>query len=165
MDARTTGAPNAGDDAGNRVRSTGTGTLTSTSTGTGTGKERGGDERRALGAQGEARAASFLAKRGYRISELNVRIGGVEIDLIATRGAVVAFVEVKTRRTTRFGCPELAVDRSKRARMVRAAAAWLQQHRGNVRRLRFDVVACRPPSGSCSEWQIEHLPGAFEAGD
>ncbi len=159
MDARATDAPNAGDDAGNRAHSTGTGTLP------GTGTQRGSDERRALGSEGEARAASFLAKRGYRITERNVRIAGVEIDLIATRGAVVAFVEVKTRRTTRFGCPELAVDRSKRARMVRAAAAWLRKRRDNVRQLRFDVVACRPPSGSCSEWRIEHLPGAFDAGD
>ena len=153
MDSRTTGPPNAGGDAGRRAGST----LS--------GDERGSYEQRALGAQGEARAASFLAKRGYRITERNVRIGGGEIDLIATRGAVVAFVEVKTRRTTRFGRPELAVDRNKQARMVRAATAWLQQHRSSVRRVRFDVVACRPPHGSHSEWRIEHLPGAFEAGD
>lgn len=161
MVARPTGAPSAGDGAGSGSRSS----RTSTSTGTGTGDERARNANRALGAQGEARAARFLARRGYRIAERNVRIGGVEIDLIATRGAVVAFVEVKTRRTSRFGRPELAVDSRKQARMIRAAAAWLQQHRGNVRRVRFDVVACRPPQDSYSEWRIEHLPGAFDAGD
>ena len=153
MEARTTRAPNADGDAGSRA-------CTPVP-----GSERASNEKRALGAQGEARAADFLQQRGYRITERNVRIGGVEIDLIATRGAVVAFVEVKTRRTTRFGPPELAVDRSKQARMIRAAAAWLRRHRGNVRRVRFDVVACRPPRGTPGEWRIEHLPGAFEPGD
>jgi putative endonuclease len=165
MVARPTGAPSAGDGAGSGSRSSRTSTGASTHTSTGTDDERATNKNRALGAQGEARAARFLASRGYRIAERNVRVGGVEIDLIATRGAVVAFVEVKTRRTSRFGRPELAVDSRKQARMVRAAAAWLQQHRGNVRRVRFDVVACRPPQGSCSEWRIEHLPGAFDAGD
>ena len=60
----------------------------------------------ALGAEGEARAARFLARRGYRILARNVRAGGVEIDLVATRGALLAFVEVKTRRTRDFGAPD-----------------------------------------------------------
>ncbi len=138
---------------------------TGASAGTSKSNQRRSQEDRTLGAQGEARAARFLASRGYRIAERNVRIGGVEIDLIATRGGVVAFVEVKTRRTSRFGGPLLAVDRRKRARMVRAAVAWLQQHRGNIRRVRFDVVACRPPYGGYRDWRIEHLPGAFDADD
>ena len=56
-----------------------------------------------FGAEGEARAARFLARRGYRILARNVRAGGVEIDLVAARGALLAFVEVKTRRTRDFG--------------------------------------------------------------
>ena len=123
------------------------------------------DESRALGAQGEARAARFLVKRGYRIVERNVRLGGVEVDLIASRGRVIAFVEVKTRRTDRFGPPEMAVDSSKQSRLVRAAASWLHQQRGLVREVRFDVIACRPPAGALGLWRIEHLPGAFDAGD
>ena len=123
------------------------------------------DESRALGAQGEARAARFLVKRGYRIVERNVRLAGVEVDLIATRGRVVAFVEVKTRRTGRFGPPEMAVDRAKQARLVRAATSWLQQRRARMREVRFDVIACMAPTGACGDWQIEHLPGAFDAGD
>ena len=123
------------------------------------------DERRALGAQGEARAARFLVKRGYRIVERNVRLGGVEVDLIASRGRVVVFVEVKTRRSDRFGPPETAVDRGKQARLVRAAASWLQQQRGRIREVRFDVITCRPPTAAQGVWQIEHLPAAFDAGD
>ncbi|MBW2714474.1 MAG: YraN family protein, partial [Deltaproteobacteria bacterium] len=54
--------------------------------------------RNELGAEGERRAADHLAARGYRIIARNVRAGGVEMDLIARRGPLVVFVEVKTRR-------------------------------------------------------------------
>ncbi len=121
---------------------------------------------RILGAEGEARAASFLMRRGYRIDARNVRYDGVEIDLIARRGALVVFVEVKTRRTDRFGAPELAVDRKKQARMIRAARAWLSQHPGCARKLRFDVVAISVSrAGGRDRWRINHLVAAFHAGD
>ncbi|MFT5694714.1 MAG: putative endonuclease [Myxococcota bacterium] len=124
------------------------------------------DKRRALGAEGEQRAASFLARRGYRIVGRNVRYGGVEIDLIVRRGLLVAFVEVKTRTSLRYGRPECAVDRGKQARIVRAAHAWLSEHRGFVQKVRFDVIACHAPGyASQGEWQIEHIVAAFDAGD
>ncbi|MCH7598156.1 MAG: YraN family protein [Myxococcales bacterium] len=134
----------------------------------------GSDPRRSLGAEGEARAASFLMRRGYRIEARNVRYDGVEIDLIARRGALVVFVEVKTRRTTRFGPPELAVDRRKQARMIRAALAWLHQHPGRARNIRFDVIACsvlgngdgnRGRDRARDPWKLEHFVAAFDAGD
>jgi putative endonuclease len=115
-----------------------------------------------------------LIERGYRIEAQNVRYGGVEIDLIARRGALVVFVEVKTRRTTRFGPPELAVDGRKQARIIRAAQAWSHQHRGYARNIRFDVIACSVvgdraatreyPRGQ-DRWTIEHFVAAFDAGD
>lgn len=120
------------------------------------------NDRRALGAEGEARAATFLARRGYRIEGRNVRAGGVEVDLIVSRGRTVVFVEVKTRRTDAFGPPELAVDGAKQARLVRAAASWLHEHPGRARRCRFDVVTCRPHGSG--NWRIVHWPGAFDAG-
>ena len=121
------------------------------------------DDRRALGAEGEGRAAQYLARRGYRIAARNVRAGGVEIDLVATRGPLVAFVEVKTRRSSFFGQPEEAVDAAKRARLVRGAAAWLQQHPKRARRIRFDVISVR--KYGADDWQIRHWEGAFDAGD
>jgi putative endonuclease len=124
------------------------------------------DPRRTLGAIGESRAASFLARRGYRIDARNVRYDGVEIDLIARRGCVVVFVEVKTRRSSRFGTPELAVDRRKQARMIRAAHAWLHQNRTFVRTVRFDVISCTVErSGGGEHWQINHWVDAFDASD
>ena len=124
----------------------------------------GSDDRRALGAEGEERAARFLARRGYRIVERNVRVGGVEVDLVVRRGWLIAFVEVKTRRSTAFGSPELAVDGLKQARLIRAASAWLRAHPGRARQVRFDVVACRAPVHGAGGWKIDHWPGTFDAG-
>jgi putative endonuclease len=120
---------------------------------------------RALGAEGEQRAAEHLARQGYRIVDRNVRAGGVELDLVARRGSMLVFVEVKTRRTHRFGAPELAVDAHKRARLVRGAAAWLHEHGSRGAHIRFDVVACEVGPGSPPRWHIRHLEGAFDAGD
>ncbi|MEN8181209.1 MAG: YraN family protein [Myxococcota bacterium] len=117
---------------------------------------------RRLGAEGEARAAALLVRRGYRILDRNVRAGGVELDLVAARGGLVVFVEVKARRSDAFGAPEEAVHPRKQARLVRGARAWLRGQPGRFGRARFDVVACRRhPDGS---WQLRHLEGAFQAG-
>ena len=116
-----------------------------------------------LGAEGEARAAAHLRRRGYRIVARNVRAGGVEIDLIARRGRTVVFVEVKTRRSQRAGRPEEAVDARKRERLVRGAASWLRAHPARTRTARFDVIVCELDPGA--HWRLRHIPAAFDAGD
>jgi putative endonuclease len=119
-------------------------------------------EHLSLGAEGEDRAAAHLRRRGYRIVERNVRAGGVEIDLIARRGRLLAFVEVKTRRSRAQGPPELAVDARKQARLVRGAAAWLHAHPRHAGEVRFDVIACERDGDG--EWRLRHVEAAFDAG-
>ena len=131
-------------------------------------KSRTRDDRRALGAEGEARAARYLADRGYRIVDRNVRAGGVELDLVVRRGRTIVFVEVKARRTRRFGMPEEAVDAAKQQRLVRGARAWLRENPTRSARVRFDVVACdveRAGASGQPVWHIRHLEAAFDAGD
>jgi putative endonuclease len=118
--------------------------------------------RRALGAAGEQRAAEHLARAGYRIAARNARAEGVEIDVIATRGDLVVFVEVKTRLADDGSALE-AVDARKQARLLRGAAAWLRDQRPHARRVRFDVIACEWRAGL--GWRVSHLEGAFDAGD
>ncbi|MCP5070799.1 MAG: YraN family protein [bacterium] len=115
-----------------------------------------------MGAFGEARAAEYLEREGYRILARNDRAGGVELDLVASRGPLLVFVEVKTRRGLRYGRPEEAVDARKQARLRRGAVAWMRDHhrRGRVR---FDVVSVSP--GQDADWIVRHLPGAFDGGD
>lgn len=115
-----------------------------------------------LGAEGERRAAEHLERAGYRIVGRNVRAGGVEIDLVAARGRLRVFVEVKTRTGRRQGLPEEAVDARKRERLVRGALAWLHENAGPGVRVRFDVIAVeRAPGGALV---LRHLEGAFDAG-
>jgi putative endonuclease len=115
--------------------------------------------RLALGAAGEACAELHLRRCGYRILARNLRSGGVEIDLIAARGALVVFVEVKTRRSRGAGLPEEAVDARKQGRLLAGAAAWLRQHPGVAGRVRFDVIVCE---GDAEPFRVRHLEGAFD---
>jgi len=119
-------------------------------------------DRLTLATEGEQLAAEHLARAGYRIAARNVRADGVEIDLVATRGALVVFVEVKTRRGRGFGTPAEAVDARKCARLVRGARAWLSAHGPRHARARFDVICVEPgPDGAL---RVCHLPSAFDAG-
>ncbi len=78
-----------------------------------------------------------------------------EIDLIARRGGLLVFCEVKTRASTAFGEPFEAVTRTKQMRLRRLAAEWLRSSTSRGRyELRFDVASVRGPS-------VEVLEGAF----
>ena len=119
-------------------------------------------ERRALGAAGERCAAEYLARRGYRVVARNARAEGVELDLVALRGGVCVFVEVKTRRGALSGAAE-AVDARKRARLIRGARAWLHARRAGPLRVRFDVIAVAAlPGGG---YDLRHWPAAFDASE
>jgi putative endonuclease len=78
--------------------------------------------------RGERLAARHYRLRGYRVLAANARAGGHELDLVVRRGRRLVFVEVKERARDAYGGPVGAVDREKRRRVRRAAAAWLQAH-------------------------------------
>ena len=96
-----------------------------------------------LGALGERIAALYLQLGGCTILERNYRFGHVEIDLIVREGPCIAFVEVKTRRSSAFGDALDAVSREKMRNVRRAARMYLlgaaPEARG--REYRFDLVA------------------------
>jgi putative endonuclease len=99
------------------------------------------DPRRALGDAGEARAADWYRSRGYRIEARNWRCREGEIDLVASRRGVLVVVEVKTRRTDRYGTPAAAVTRAKQQRLRTLALRYLEASGARPRAIRFDVVA------------------------
>lgn len=114
-----------------------------------------------LGRAAEEAAARYLEARGWRILGRNVRVGRGELDLIVRRGPVLAFVEVKARRTRRCGTPEDAVDRAKQRQVARLAELWLAARpwaMGGVRDVRFDIVAVDLTSYPAA---VRHLAAAF----
>lgn len=99
------------------------------------------DGRRALGVAGEDRAAAWYLEHGYALVERNWRCREGELDLVVRRGAELVFVEVKTRRSDRFGTPAEAVTPLKQRRLRVLASRYLQQTDARAASLRFDVVA------------------------
>ena len=92
------------------------------------------------GREGERLAVDWLRRRGYIIHELNWRNGRYEIDIIASRGGVLHFVEVKTRKYSSLTAPEEAVTEQKLRAMRRAATAYMAQHHSMLEP-KFSLVA------------------------
>lgn len=99
------------------------------------------DARRALGADGEARAAAWYEARGYEVVCRNWRCRDGELDLVVRKGSELVFVEVKTRTTDRFGLPAEAVTPAKQRRLRGLAGRYLADTGTRSPGLRFDVVA------------------------
>lgn len=119
-------------------------------------------ETRSFGRQSESEAVRFLERRGYRIVGQNIRIGRGEIDLIAYDRDVLVFVEVKARRSDRFGGPTWAVDPRKQRRLGVLAAGYMARRRLRDCPCRFDLVLIRQFTNRSTE--IELIQNAFEAG-
>jgi putative endonuclease len=85
-----------------------------------------------LGAWGEQVAGRFYRAHGYRILARNIcnphgkRFG--EIDLIACRGQVIVFIEVKTRRPSKFGSAAAAISPAKQTRLLKTVQWFLHTY-------------------------------------
>lgn len=113
-----------------------------------------------LGRFGEDCATAYLRRSGWRILARNYRFGRREVDLVARRGCLVAFVEVKTRSGGGFGAPEEAVTRLKRREIEAVARDYLWRHRLDDVDVRFDVVAIMKGRGQ-RPIRIEHIEDAW----
>ena len=116
---------------------------------------------RGLGRWGEERAAAWLRRRGYRIEGMNFSCRLGEIDIIARRGRVLAFVEVKLRKDARFAQAREFVTRAKQERIKAAASLWLEQNETELQP-RFDVIEIYAPQGPEGSVRIEHIRDAFQ---
>ncbi|MDP3181721.1 MAG: YraN family protein [Desulfobaccales bacterium] len=114
--------------------------------------------RQQLGETGEDLAAAALKKQGYKILERNYRTPLGEIDLIARHQGYLVFLEVKTRRSVRFGAPAEAVSPAKQARLKRLADYYVKVKRLGEVKVRFDVVGIFISEG---QPLIEVIKGAF----
>jgi putative endonuclease len=117
------------------------------------------DWRRATGASGEDAVAAWYGAAGYHVVDRNWRVREGEIDVVARRGPVLVFCEVKTRRGDRFGTPAEAVTARKRQRLRLLARLWLAAHESRPRDVRFDVAEVLPDGRG--GWSVDVLEAAF----
>lgn len=123
----------------------------------------GNDLENALGHAGEELAAEHLLRLGYEIVERNYRTRWGELDIVAFDGRILAFCEVKTRRSNgdRRRTFE-SLHHAKRSQVRKMAGRWLieRSDRPHADELRFDAIGVTfSPDGRLVA--LEHLEGAF----
>lgn len=89
----------------------------------------------------------------------NFRLGRKEIDLVARRGEVVAFVEVKTRSGRGYGHPLESITWKKRREIGQVATAWIDRHGRPGDVYRFDAVSVLVMAGGPPV--VEHVEDAW----
>ena len=117
---------------------------------------------RAEGTWGEAEVANYLRRRGYTLLAHGFHCRFGEIDLIARKGGVLCFVEVKTRSNTDMGLPREYVTPAKQRRLKKTALYYLCEKQLDCP-ARFDVAEVYADSPYSREnVRIEYLENAFE---
>jgi putative endonuclease len=116
---------------------------------------------KAFGRLAEELSAHYLRLKGYRLRERNWRSRFGEIDLVAEKGDLLVFVEVKARRGREKGGPEEALTPQKREKLLTLARHYLSLYKGRARRVRFDLLAW---DLSGPRPRLRHLKGVIEDG-
>ena len=111
-----------------------------------------------LGRRSEDVACDYLVARGWQLLERNYRAGRKEIDIIARKAAVVAFIEVKARAGPQYGHPLTAITWKKRREVAYVAQVWIERHGERILDYRFDAIAV---SWSGSSHTLEHVENAW----
>ena len=119
------------------------------------------DPRQRFGLEAEQAAADHLRSAGWQIEAHRWKLGKHDLDLIARKADLVAFVEVKARHGTQFGGGEEAVSRRKRSVIERVAWSWILKHGQAGDRYRFDVITLL---GMGPAAQVTHLEDAWRPG-
>ena len=112
-----------------------------------------------IGSWGEAAAADYLAKCGFKILARGYRTRFGEIDLIASNAKYVLFVEVKTRRNASFARAMEYVDKNKQRRLAATASQWLSENRTDLQP-RFDVIEVYY-GANMNAPAVNHIENAF----
>ena len=121
---------------------------------------------RAKGEQLESIANDYLTKRGLALITRNFQCKLGEIDLIMQDNDTLVFVEVRYRRSNRFGSAAETVDRRKQRKLVRTAQLFLKiHHLSQSTPCRFDIVGISPQPRTdtlCFDW-IQNAFGTFDS--
>lgn len=110
-----------------------------------------------LGNDGEQAVCSFLENEQFSIIQRNYSTRWGEVDIIAQRGEVLAFVEVKTRKHHYFSIAS-TVNRTKQQKIIKTAKYYVAVHQIQDKVIRFDVAAVL---FNGAEHAIDYIPNAF----
>lgn len=102
----------------------------------------------------EKKAEEYLVNKGYKILERNLRIGYLEMDLIAEKDNTIVFIEVKRRDNIDFGEPEKIINKKKIDKMINFAKLFLMKKDYRDYDVRFDVL-------TFSKEGLQHIEDAF----
>jgi len=116
--------------------------------------------RKELGRQGEERAARYLRKKGYKILDRNYYTRYGELDIVCEYKREIIFVEVKTRKSLKYGTPEEAITYRKMNHIKKAALIYLNEKEQAYVGIRFDVLTIIVDEKN-KKLLINHIENAF----
>ncbi len=112
-----------------------------------------------MGKAGESLVCSFLEKNGYRIVCRNFTVRGGEIDIIAEKDGITAFVEVKLRKRGALVSGEESITGGKRRSLIYTAERWCLTHECGSSR--FDVAVL--DEDALGGYKLKYYVSAFDA--
>ncbi len=111
-----------------------------------------------VGAFGEEASEKFLINKGYKILHTNYKTKIGEIDIIAKKNNIICYIEVKTRRSSKFGMPCEAVNNKKQQVYRMVSSQHVKHYVNKLTDFRFDVIEVVLKNRKC---YIRHLENAF----
>jgi putative endonuclease len=115
-----------------------------------------------LGERGEDYAVRYLRRQGYKILVRRFKSRAGEIDIVARHGEWLVFVEVKTRKSDRYGTPSESVNREKQRHMSKVALDYLRLLNNPQIRFRFDIVEVLLTEDAKKPEDIRLIQNAFD---
>lgn len=117
-----------------------------------------------VGQQAEQAALNFLKQQGLTFVARNYHCRQGEIDLVMLDQKSLVFIEVRYRKSTKFGSSAESVNTSKQQKLIRCAEHYLlHKSKGGAPACRFDVIAIYPSGTSKSSLQFDWIKNAFQA--
>ena len=120
------------------------------------------DRRHRRGAAGERAAIAYLTACGWNVEAHRFRMGRHDLDLVARKGHLVAFVEVKTRKSNACGSALESVSALKRHILAKVALLWRVRYGRAGDTYRFDLLAIQDQGGG--RYEVEHVEDAWRMG-
>lgn len=111
---------------------------------------------RSIGTKGEAIATNWLKSKGFEILEQNYHGPYGEIDIVAQKGGILHFVEVKTRLSTQFGTPIESITKKKYVRIQKTVYRYLDEKKPTIQDFQIDFIGIQ--KGSDNKLLLTYLP-------